>query len=69
MTMTTDGGIRIPSVPPAASAPVDNAPEYFSRRISGSETFDMVAAVARDEPQMEPKIAHAPTAAMAMPPR
>ena len=29
----------------------------------------MVAAVARDEPQMAPKPAQAPTAAMAMPPR
>lgn len=29
----------------------------------------MVAAVARDEPQMAPKIAQAPTEAMARPPR
>ena len=29
MTRTSDGGIRMPRVPPAASAPVASAPEYL----------------------------------------
>ncbi len=39
------------------------------RLSSGSATCPMVAAVASDEPQMAPKPAQAPTAAMATPPR
>ena len=59
----------IPRVPPAASAPVDSRPEYFIARISGSATFAMVAAVAIEEPQIEPNAAQASTAAIANPPR
>ena len=59
----------MPSVPPAASAPVARAPEYLARSSSGSATWPIVAAVASEEPQMAPNAAQAPTAAMAMPPR
>ena len=45
----------MPSVPPAASAPVASAPEYLARSSSGSATWPMVAAVASDEPQIAPK--------------
>ena len=59
----------MPSVPPAASAPVDKAPEYPARRSSGRATCPIVAAVASDEPQMDPNPAQAPIAAIATPPR
>ena len=58
----------MPSVPPAASVPVDRRPEYPWRFISGSATEVMVAAVATDEPQIAPNAALASTAAMASPP-
>ena len=41
----------------------------MSRFIPGSDTCAIVAAVASDEPQMEPNAAHAPIAAIATPPR
>ena len=55
-------------VPPAASTPVDNAPEYPNRRISGIATVAMVAPVAIDDPQIDPKAAHPPMVAIASPP-
>jgi hypothetical protein len=67
-TSGTDGGTRMPSVPPAASEPVESAPEYLYLRISGSATCPMVAAVASEDPQIVPNAAQAPTAAIAMPP-
>ena len=60
--------MRIPSVPPAAKAPVANAFEYLKRLSSGRATWPMVAAVASDEPQIAPNPAHPPIAAMATPP-
>ena len=68
MTSGTDGGIMMPSVPPAASAPVDRLPAYPARLSSGSVTWPIVAAVASELPQMAPKPAQAPIAAIAMPP-
>src|SRR6056297_4186250 len=68
MTRITDGGIKIPRVPPAARVAVEKPPEYPLRRNSGSATRLIVAAVASDDPQIAPKPAHAPTAAMATPP-
>ncbi len=64
----TDGGINMPKVPPAANVPVLNAPEYPSLLNSGRATFPIVAAVAREDPQIAPKPAHAPMAAIATPP-
>ncbi len=56
-------------MPPAASVPVASAGSYLSRRSSGKATWPIVAAVASELPQMAPKPAQAPTAAMATPPR
>jgi len=60
--------MRMPSVPPAASVAVDRPPLYPARFSSGSATCAIVAAVAREEPQIAPKPAQAPMAAMAVPP-
>ena len=54
-TMVIDGGMRMPSVPPAAMEPVASASEYPKRFIDGYATLLMVAAVAIEEPQMAPK--------------
>ena len=54
MIIRTDGGIKIPSVPPAAIDPVDNASAYPNLRISGCATFTIVAAVATADPQIAP---------------
>ena len=59
----------MPSTPPAASVPVDNAPEYPARRSSGSATFPIVEAVASEDPQTAPNPAQAAMAAIAVPPR
>ncbi len=59
----------MPSVPPAAMAAVASRPEYLWLRSSGRATWPMVAAVASEEPQIAPKPAQAPTAAIASPPR
>src|SRR4051794_6753190 len=64
-----DGGNRMPSVPPAAIAPVASASEYPALRISRSEIGVIVAAVAMDEPHTAPKQAEAPIVATASPPR
>ena len=58
----------MPKVPPAAKVAVEKPPEYPYLRNSGKATRPMVAAVASDEPQIEPNPAQAPIAAIAMPP-
>ena len=68
MISITDGGINIPSVPPAARVPVLKAPEYPSLLNSGNATYPIVAAVASEEPQIAPNPAQAPIAAIATPP-
>ena len=50
MTNPTEGGIRMPRVPPAAIVPVARESSYLKRRISGSATRPMVRAEASDEP-------------------
>ena len=65
----TLGGIRMPSVPPAATEPVASLGSYPILRICGSATVVMVAAVAMLEPLMAAKPAQAATVAMASPPR
>mgnify|MGYP003322120043 FL=1 len=64
----TDGGIKIPNVPPAAKAPVLKALEYPIFLSSGKATLPIVAAVANEDPQIAPNPAQAPTAAIATPP-
>ena len=51
------GGIRMPSVPPAASEPAARRGSYFWRCSSGSATPPIEAAVAMLEPLIEAKIA------------
>jgi len=65
---TTDGGIIIPSVPPAATVPAASFISYPYRFISGSTTDAIVAAVAGPDPQIAPKAVHAPTVEIAIPP-
>ena len=68
MIITVLGGIRIPNVPPAAMHPVASESSYLKRFISGSATMPMVAAAARDDPDMAAKPPQAPTVAMLSPP-
>ena len=56
-------------VPPAAIAPVASRSLYPKRRISGSATRPMVAAVASDEPHTAPNAAQAEMLAWARPAR
>ena len=65
----TDGGIRMPMIPPAATEAVARVSAYRYCRISGMATRDMVAAVATDDPHMAENAPHAPMVASAMPPR
>ena len=58
----------MPRVPPAAMQPVARESAYLKRFISGSATIPMVAAVAREEPDIAAKPAQAPMVAMLSPP-
>lgn len=69
MTKPVEGGMRKPSVPPAAIAPVDSPSPYPRRRISGSATRPMVTAVATEEPDTAENAAQPITEAVARPPR
>ena len=64
-----DGGIKMPMLPPAASAPVASRSSYPALRISGSAIRVMVAAVTIDDPQTAPKQEEAAMVAIASPPR
>ena len=68
-TMITDGGIRIPMVPPAATVAVARSSLYPYRRISGIATRDIVAAVATDDPQIAENAPQAQIVASPSPPR
>ena len=61
-------GIRIPKVPPAAIDAVAKESAYLYRRISGIATFDMVAAVAIEDPEIAENIPQATTVDIASPP-
>ena len=65
----TEGGIRMPSVPPAAMEAVERLSAYRNLRISGMATLDMVAAVASDDPQIAANPPQATMVAIASPPR
>src|SRR5688500_4915914 len=67
--MMIEGGIRMPSVPPAAITAVEVASSYFALRISGIATRVMVAAVAMELPQIAAKPAQAAIVERARPPR
>ena len=57
--MLIDGGIRIPSVPPAAIVPRNNRSLYPRFSISPIATVPIVAAVATDDPDVAANIAQA----------
>ena len=69
MISPVDGGIKIPNVPPAATAPVAKLSPYLKRFISGSATRPMVTAEAIDEPLKAAKPAQPEMVALARPPR
>ena len=52
--MLMDGGMRMPSVPPAASVPRNRGSLYLFLSISPMATTPMVAAVATLDPDTEP---------------
>jgi hypothetical protein len=68
MIMLIDGGIRIPSVPPAASVPRKRRSLYLCLSISAIATTPIVAAVATLDPDTEPNSAHEPTFECISPP-
>src|SRR5438477_5555036 len=68
MIIGIEGGIRMPSVPPAASEPKMSGRAYPRRSISGMAIMPMVAAVATLEPEIAAKIAHEKMLATASPP-
>ena len=63
------GGMRMPRLPPAAMEPNDSLSSYPSLRIDGRAALFIVTAVAMLSPHTAPNAAHAPTVAMASPPR
>src|SRR5690606_38133721 len=68
-TSAIDGGMRMPSVPPAAIDPVARVSLYPNLRMEGMVTRDMVAAVARLEPHTAEKPVHAMRVERDRPPR
>src|SRR5262245_36562727 len=55
-TMVIEGGIRMPSVPAVASDRSTVLSAYPRLSSSGSATLEMVAQVAADDPETEPKM-------------
>ncbi len=68
MIIGTDGGIRMPSVPPDAVMPPANAGEYPWRTIAGIMIEPIAATVGGPEPEIAAKNMHASTVTMARPP-
>src|SRR6516225_5581113 len=68
MIILMDGGIRMPSVPPAASVARKSGSLYLCLSISPIATTPIVAAVATLDPDTEPNNAHAPTLECISPP-
>ena len=68
MIMLTDGGIRIPRVPPAASVPRNRRLSYPYFSSWGMATVPMVAAVAALDPDVAANRAQAPTLECIRPP-
>ena len=61
--------MRIPSVPPAATQPVDSRSSYLNRSISPSATFPIVSALATEDPDRAANPPQPMTVALASPPR
>jgi len=68
-TKPVDAGIRMPRVPPAATAPVDRRFSWRNRSISPNDTRPMLSAEAAEEPESAAKPPQATTVAEASPPR
>src|SRR5436190_9225232 len=66
--MFTLGGIRIPSVPPAAIEPSESRIEYLRARSAGNATVPIVAAVATDDPDVAANKAQQPMLVCKRPP-
>ena len=69
MIMPPEGGIKKPSVPPAATDPVARLSAYLYFFISGSATRPIVTAEASEEPERAANPAQAAMVADAKPPR
>jgi hypothetical protein len=69
MIMPPDGGIKKPSVPPAATDPVARLSAYLYFFISGNATRPIVTADASEDPESAANPAHAAIVAEAKPPR
>lgn len=67
--MPPEGGIKKPSVPPAATEPVARLSAYLYFFISGRATRPMVTAEAKDDPESAANPAQAAIVADAKPPR
>ena len=63
-----DGGIRMPSVPPAQIEPVASAGEMPRRSISGTPALPIAAAVAGLDPQIAENTPQARMLAITSPP-
>src|SRR3954451_11634511 len=63
-----DGGIRMPSVPPAQIEPVAMSSGEARRRISGMPILPMAAQQAGEDPVSAAKIAQAPRLEITSPP-
>ena len=66
--MGPEGGIKIPSVPPAAMTPSPSRSGYPNRFICGSALAPIERAVATDDPEMAAKIVQERTVATPRPP-
>ena len=64
----TDGGIRMPSVPPASSAPQAIFGSYWRFSIAGSAIIPIVTSVAPTTPTIAASTVQASTVAEARPP-
>jgi hypothetical protein len=68
MIMLMLGGIRMPSVPPAANDPKKSGGLYLRFSMLGIETVPIVAAVATDDPEVAAKSALEATLVCIKPP-
>ena len=67
-TIGPDGGIRMPSVPPAAIVPIVSGTGYPTRAICGAAIAATVRAVVAEDPEIAAKTVQHRTVAIASPP-
>src|SRR3982751_3242062 len=68
ITITIDGGIRMPSAPEVVMTPAPNRFGKPARTIAGSRIEPIATTVAGDEPETAANSAHASTPASPRPP-